>query len=86
MAHWYRVATVGMALLIGSTLILTSHLLTARSMQREIEQWRSLGYTLTETAERCVALLPETWTASRVLMLKTETMTAQAYSMGDKEK
>ena len=74
MAHWYRMATLGLALLVGSTLILASHILTARSMRKEIDQWRSFGYTLTETAERCVALLPEAWTASRAAILETDTL------------
>jgi hypothetical protein len=61
MTIWNKVITTYMALILGGTLVLASHLLTMRSMSGELERWRSLGYTLTQTAEHCVALLPASW-------------------------
>ena len=50
------------ALLCGGGLVLTSHVLTVRSMHDEMEQWSELGHALTATAGDCVALLPPMWT------------------------
>ena len=50
------------ALLCGGTLVLTSHVLTMRSMHNEMERWSTLSHALTETAEDCVALIPSMWT------------------------
>jgi len=45
-------------LFLGGALVLVTHVLTMRSMSEELAGWRSLGHSLTETAERCVGLLP----------------------------
>jgi hypothetical protein len=72
MAFCHRIVAVYVALLLGGVLILATHLLTMRSVSNELEGWRSLGYTLTETAEQCVALLPAAWIANGVAKLNTE--------------
>ena len=51
-----------MVLFCGGTLVLTSHVLTMRSMHDEMERWSTLGHALATTAEDCVALLPPAWT------------------------
>ena len=61
MTTWNKVIAAYMALILGGTLVLASHLLTIRSVSDDIERWRSLGHTLTQTAEQCVALLPASW-------------------------
>lgn len=60
------------ALLCGGGLVLTSHVLTMRSMRDEMERWSELGYTLTETAERCVALLPAAWITNQAARLRVK--------------
>ena len=62
MTTWNKVIAVCMALFCGGVLVLTSHVLTVRSMHDEMERWSTLGHALTATAESCVALLPPTWT------------------------
>ena len=64
MTTWNKVIAAYMALILGGTLVLASHLLTMRSGSDDIERWRSLGHTLTQTAEQCVALLPSSWIAN----------------------
>jgi hypothetical protein len=64
MTTWNKVIVTYMALILGGTLVLASHLLTMRNVSDDIERWRSLGSTLTATAEQCVALLPASWVAN----------------------
>ena len=64
MTTWNKVIATYIALILGGTLVLASHLLTMRSVSDDLERWRSLGYTLTQTAEQCVALLPASWVAN----------------------
>ena len=64
MTTWNKFIATYIALILGGALVLASHLLTMRSMSDDIERWRSLGSTLTQTAEQCVALLPSSWVAN----------------------
>ena len=61
MTTWNKVIATYIALILGGALVLASHLLTMRSVSDDIERWRSLGSTLTQTTEQCVALLPSSW-------------------------
>ena len=70
MTTWNKVIATYVALILGGTLVLASHVLTMRSVSDDLERWRSLGYTLTQTAEQCVALLPSSWIADRVARLR----------------
>jgi hypothetical protein len=64
MTTWNKFIATYITLILGGALVLASHLLTMRSVSDDIERWRSLGYTLTQTAEQCVALLPSSWVAN----------------------
>jgi hypothetical protein len=72
MTTWNKFIATYMALILGGTLVLASHLLTMRSVSDDIERWRSLGYTLTQTAEQCVALLPASWVANGLARQRAE--------------
>ena len=64
MTTWNKFIATYIALILGGALVLASHLLTMRSVSDDIERWRSLGSTLTQTTEQCVALLPASWVAN----------------------
>ena len=70
MTTWNKIIAIHTTLIFGGVLVLASHLLTMRSVSDELERWRSLGQSLTTTAEQCVALLPASWIADRVARLR----------------
>ena len=70
MTTWNKIIAIHMAFILGGVLVLASHLFTIRSVSNELEGWRSLGQSLTTTAEQCVALLPASWMADKVVKLR----------------